>query len=494
MKEPITKRLAKGSAIIFFYTVGASLLGYILRILLSRTLSIEMFGLFYSVSAVFVLLSGFSDLGFGDAFVYYASKYLKRKDLKRVWLIYNYYQFIFVGFSLLVSAMLIFLAPWLSKHFFKYPEAKLLIYILALYFLANSFFMSVQKIFISQQKTKIFSSFQFSQLLFAVLFSILFLLGGKGNIYFYSIAWSGSFIACALFYNIIFYRRDKNLVHSFEWNKKNFNTLLKYAIPNLSATLLFIFITYTDTIYITLLRGIKEVGIYNVVLPIASISSIILMPINTLIFPLVSHFMEGEKEEVQKIIQSALIFLPFISFYFAIFLILFPSYSISLMFGQKWLGLTESPLIFFSLSYIPAVLSNFLLVVAIGMGLVNERLKNLSIIGVTKLVLTFILVKNFGVLGAAFANLGVFLLSTILYAKMVRKIVSFSFPLIYYFKLSILGISLFLFVTIFEIKPQSLLQFLLFGVIYTILIIIFGLYLRLLNKNFLSMFLSKKTL
>ncbi|MDO8610907.1 MAG: oligosaccharide flippase family protein, partial [bacterium] len=105
MENPkkLTQRIFKGSAIVLFFAILSSPIGYLLRIFYSQTLSIENFGLLYAVLALFTTLATYNDLGFGYSTSYFIPKYFKKKYYQKCWLLYKYDQFIEVGTSVLIS-------------------------------------------------------------------------------------------------------------------------------------------------------------------------------------------------------------------------------------------------------------------------------------------------------------------------------------------------------------------------------------------------------
>jgi len=83
--HPLTQRVLRGGMIVLFFSFLASPLGYAFRLLLSRTLSIEMYGLFYAVLALFATLITYNDLGFGLSAAYFIPKFLAKGDKQSVW-------------------------------------------------------------------------------------------------------------------------------------------------------------------------------------------------------------------------------------------------------------------------------------------------------------------------------------------------------------------------------------------------------------------------
>ena len=127
--QTLTARVFKGSSTILLFNFLASPIGYLIRILYSRTLSIEMFGLFYAVLAFFGMFIAFNDLGFGYSATYLIPKALRKKNYKRIWKLYKYNQLVELGTSVIISILIVIFSNWLTNNYFKIPEAQNIIYI-----------------------------------------------------------------------------------------------------------------------------------------------------------------------------------------------------------------------------------------------------------------------------------------------------------------------------------------------------------------------------
>jgi O-antigen/teichoic acid export membrane protein len=487
LQKSLTERILKGSLTVVVFASFVSPIGYLMKMIYARTLSIEMFGLFYAMLAFFLLLSSFSNLGFGYSLTYLAPKYLKGKNYKICWNLYKYSQISGVVASLLISLIVALSVNWLSKYYFKTPEAMSIIYVFLIFLVSGSLLNALEKFFIGLQQEKFYSTTQAVRIFFALTFSLFIWLIGKPNVINYALAWAIANICAVVLYTFFLNKKNGYLVNQCVWDKKLFKLMFKYAFPTILTTSVYTLITSTDMIFLTLLKDVREVGIYAIVLPLASISSVVLTPINTFFLPLISHLMEGEKEKVRQILQMSLKIIPFIGFYFALFITLFPEQPISILFGQKWVSLVKTPLIILSIGYIGAQISNFLATVVTGMGKVNERLKISILIALINVILTYFLVSRYSVLGVTIAGSVVFLISVILNARIIQKSIHFKFPIVFYFKLLAIGIVTYTAVFYFKLYPVGLLQYLLSGTIYTIIMGVLAYFLKLFDKRMLSL-------
>lgn len=480
--KSLSQRILRGSSIIFVFSIITAPLGYFIRILYSQTLSIEMFGLFYAVFAFINFFTLYNDLGFGSSLAYYTPKFIRKSDYADVWNSYKYSQIITILSSLLIAIILFTSADWLSANYFKIAAAKNLIYILIIFFLTNGFITITSSFFVGLQKEIYYSSKELIRLFFTFLFSIIFWFYDSSNIIFYATSWSLAHILTAIIFYYLLYKKNFHLVTPLKWNRELFNKLLKYAIPSILVTSVYSLITSTDIFFLTIFRGLREVGVYNVILPLASIPMVLLIPLSNFFLPLTSDLMEDEKDKVSKIVEALLIYIPFFVFYFAMFIIIFPQASVSFLFGSKWASLVGNTLPILAMGVIFTNLSYYLSIITLGMGFIKERLRISIILAIVNLILSCILIYAFGILGAVLAYLSIYALSTYFYGATIKKAVHFKYPLSFYLKLLIFALILYLLNLRLGIKLEGN-TFIPAGFVYTVIMLLFAYFLGLFNKK-----------
>lgn len=489
----LQEKVVKGSFITLSLTLLGSIFAYLIRILYSHTLTIENYGLFYAVFASFNLIVGYGDLGFGYAIVYLLPKYLKQKDYSRVWNIFIYGQTISLAMSLVAAVVLVIIAPFLADYYFKVPGSENLIYILCIYLVVLSVLNGLVQLFTGLQKEKYFSSITATRWFLTLTFSILFFLFDLPNVIFYAFAWAFGHILTAAVFLFLFLNRHPYLSkNKIIWNSSILRQMFSLALPALLENFVGTSVIFVETFLLTLIRGVKDVGVYNVIYPLTSISVILLAPINNLILPLVSHLMEGERQIIKYLVNRILEIIPFIGIYFSLFLILFPSNIVGLIFGQKWLGLVELPLTVLSVGSIGFLISEILGTVVIGTGKIKARLKVNAILAVFSIILDVFLIWKYGVLGVVITNSLIRLALGIWCLKIVKEAVSFQIPLKFYLKMIIISIMIFSIVRMMGLSPRNLIELVIYGIVYTILFALLGLLLKIYDKRFILILKPKK--
>jgi O-antigen/teichoic acid export membrane protein len=202
--------------------------------------------------------------------------------------------------------------------------------------------------------------------------------------------------------------------------------------------------------------------------------------------------MEKQKEKIIQLLQEALKIIPFIGFYFALFITLFPNQPVQILFGSQWVKDTRLPLVIFSLGYVGYQISNLLSTIVVGIGRIKDRFRASIILAVINIPLSFVLISRYSVTGATIISSLISIISILLNTAIVRKTFPFNFPFSYYLKLILVGILAHFVVITFKLNPQGLTEYIFYGINYTILFLLSGHLLKLFDKNMLKSLLKIK--
>lgn len=492
-KQSLQEKIVKGSIVTLILSFLGSVFAYLIRIVYSHNLSIENYGLFYAVLSLPLAFATYLDLGFGYSAVYLLPKYLKVKNFAKAWNVFIYGQVVSLIMSILVSLLLIVTAPFLAAYYFKVAGAENLIYIFCVFLIAFSLINGMIVIYSGMQKEKYYASIALLRWLLTFVISIFFILLGFSNIIFFAIAWSVGHLMTSLIYLfLLFYRHSYLTINKISWEKETFKQMFSLAIPAMMDTFISSVFLLTITFFLTLFKGVAEVGMYNIIFPLASIPIVLLNPLNTLLLPLVSHLCEGEKKKLEYLTEKILQIIPFVGSYFALFIILFPSASVALIFGQKWLGKVELSLSILALGTIFLLMSGILGAIALGIGKVKERLKIAAMIAVISIPLNALLIWYYGILGAVITTVLVAFVVSLFFITLIKRDLIIKIPFLFYTKILIFSIVVFLSIRIIGFSPRNLLELISAGAIYTITFILLGYALKIYDKRLYLLMLPKR--
>lgn len=492
MTKNLKGTILKSSFTAITLTLIGAIFAYIIRIIYSQTLSIESYGLFYAMFGLFAALSTYADLGFGEAISYFIPKYFKQKNYSKLWNTFLYGQFVQISVSLLLALLLAFSAPFLAENYFKVSGSETLVYIFCLFLILSGFLNGINQIFTGLQKAFYFSTINTMKNLLILTFSLTALIFGSVNVNTYGQIWLLAYGLTAALYLFLLWTKHKfltanKLIKSFDFLK----SLSAYAIPAFFTTFIYSLIQSSDIFFLTLFRGVVEVGVYNVIVPIASIAIIFLSPLHNILLPLTSYLMEGEKKRLGQLLTKIYKIIPFIGLYFGLFIILFPSAIISFIFGDKWLSLSGFPLSILTFGYIFLLMGNLLGTIALGLGRIKERLRILSIIGVINIILDAFFIWKFGILGSVIIDSLIAVVLVITFTIIIKRWVEFSIPYQYYFKILLICLTIFAVVRITKIEPINIIELIAYGLIYSLLFLLIGYLLKIYDKSLIAIVFSK---
>lgn len=492
-KKSLKEVVIKGTVFVIFSALLGAIFAYLIRILYSRSLSVEDYGLFYAVFGFFSIISVHADLGFGEALVYFIPKYFKSKKYQQLWHTFVYGQAIQIAVAVILSIILSVLAPFLAAKYFKVVGSESLIYIFCIFLIINSLLNSLLQFFTGLQRPKYYSSINVLRIAFVLLISFIFLILDLNAPIYYALSWVfGYFITAVIFLYLLWIKHPKLANSNLSWEKGVFSTMQKYAIPAFATTFISTLLVSSDIFFLTLFRGVRDVGIYNVIVPIASISVVFISPLNSILFPLVSHLCEGEKEKLGLLLNKIYQLIPFVGAYFALFIILFPSSIVALTFGEKWRGLTEVSLSLLALGYIAYLFSIILGIITLGTGKVRERLNTLIVMAALSISLHILLIIKYGILGAVITNSLVATALCIIFTYILRNVVSFKIPIWFYIKLLCLSIFVFLVIRFIGFTPLNWIELILSGIIYTAVFVCIGFLFKIYDSKLIELILPLK--
>ena len=178
--ENYTKFAIRGAAIVFAISIIAAFMGYIVRILLARNLSIEDFGLFYAVVSLLGLIGVFKSLGFDRALTKFIPEFESkgRNDLIKSSIIYVLA--IQVVINTIVIAAVYLLSNYLSSHFFHNADAGFALKLMAIAFFIDSFTQVLKFAFQGFRKMWYFSFIDLVRMLLIICIILIGLKTGFG--------------------------------------------------------------------------------------------------------------------------------------------------------------------------------------------------------------------------------------------------------------------------------------------------------------------------
>ncbi|QJA05899.1 flippase [Thermosulfurimonas marina] len=428
--DPHLKELIKGSLTFFVLRVLGFAVAYIFTLSVTRNLGAGAWGIFALCLTVLQITSVIGRLGLDTALLRFIAQYNAQGKGATARSIYLKSLILVVPFSLSLSVALYFLAPVLSEKVFgkSYLTPYLRFTVLAvipfvLLYINSESLRAFKKI----KEYTIFQNllpFLIALFFLGIFFTYLHIKSTEAVIYAYVIGIGIAFLLSSLLLQREFVktngiREDISL-----------RDILSVSFPMLMSSSLSMIMSWTDTIMLGMWRTEEEVGIYNVAVRLSTITSFTLMAINSIAAPKFAEFWgKNDLEGLKKVAQQSTKLIFWNSAPILVLYIFFPEFFMGI-FGEEF---KKGAMALVILS-----LGQFVNAASGSVGYILNMTNNQRILLYTALlstlvniVLNFILIPKYGLLGAAISTaitVTLWNILCILYLKVNYKLRFFYLP------------------------------------------------------------------
>ncbi|MBM7571382.1 oligosaccharide flippase family protein [Aquibacillus albus] len=400
-----TPDIFKGSAISFFLKVTSFILGYILHFLIAKIYGASSVGIYSIIQTLINIFVVLSVMGLDTTSLRLISQY---KDGFNTNVSGYYYKriTIFILFSSsVVTSLVLAISPVIKESFFGDINSYIPIIVVAIAIPFMSLLKVTSESFKGFNKVKSASLFIFVLVpLFNIIFIVILDLINSNGYLMPLITYLCSLIISSL---LCFYFLLKYLYRTRTESKtvKNvsYRSLLKISLPMLVTSSMLLIMSWTDILMIGYFMNTNDVGIYSIAVKVATITSFTLTAVNTISAPKFSElFWKKEIIGLKKIVEtsSKLIFLSSTPILFFIF---FFSKDILSLFGKEFIGGWFVLIILGMGQFINSITGSVgYLLNMTG----NQKVyRNIAITSaLCNILLNFILIPLFGLMGAAIAT------------------------------------------------------------------------------------------
>ncbi len=303
-QESLTQKFVNKWFWLYFFTLFIGPLGYIIKVIITRDLSVEEVGMLYGVISFVTFLSMYNDLGCTESLSYFLPKHIIKKEYGKAKYLIRLVLFSQITTSISIYILLFFLAPWFSLHYFK-ADIEDLLRIAWLFFIGINLLHIATTFFISIQDTKLQKWTELIRMFAtAIGVSILFF-SGTGNIEKYMMAWIG-WLFIGLIFGIFIVIRKYYIPYflniAIEKDIHLRKTFFKYALATLFTANIGMVLSQIDMQLIIYFLWTRDVGFYSTYLSLINIPFLILTPIIAFLFPVISELSwRSEKNKIQEI-------------------------------------------------------------------------------------------------------------------------------------------------------------------------------------------------
>jgi len=418
------EHLAKGSLLASVLFLIGTIIGYGLRIYLSRSLSTSDYGLIYAILAFVGFFTVFRELGLNSTIAIFIPKFLHKKEFWRIKSSLYFVILVQTFVSLIVILPIFMLSDEIAIIFFKTSLASLPLKLICISFMASIPFDAIRCAYQGMQDIKIFSIIEPLRLSILFIVSVILIsLNVVGVAYGYAIA----AIICSIVFFMLFAKRYSKIFNE-KLNFSKSKEILKFGSIILSGSVFGAVLSYIDTILLTFFHTSVDVGLYQVALPTAQLIPFLVTPLSVVLLPFISELWS---KKAKKVLNNTITFISKFSFVVIIpeiiIMISFPDIIIRMIFGEKFvlesaiytLQILSIGMLFFTLVSILRLVFN-----GIEKPMLNTKL--MSIISIANLAINLLLIPIFGIIGAATAFLISYLAGLLISLHYMKRYVKWS--------------------------------------------------------------------
>jgi O-antigen/teichoic acid export membrane protein len=405
------KTIAKDSLIYSIGGLTGQFLGIFLVPIYTRIFSPDQYGIIDLIGTTTAFITLFLILGTDSAVARFYIDSDSDRDKKLTASTALYFRLLSVSLAILV---LIFFSHELSFLIFKdeaYAEY-LIIALLAIPFaMCYSFFIYMLRWTFQTVRYAVISVAFVLVSASLTIYLVVFL--GKGIL---GIYWA-NLITCAIFSLIGFWITRENYTLTFSF--KRLKEMLAFGMPMISTAICLYLMTYSDRYFLIYFTDLKEVGLYSIGNKVASLLGLVTMGFTMAWSPFV--YSTYKEEDSKRTYAKVFDYFSVVSAFVVLSLSLFSRELLTIFTTEKYIAAyIVVPFLVTSLAVY--TVSDYIFY--IGMGIAKKNIHRIWIGGtaaIVNIILNFILIPVYGMVGAAIATLISFLLFGYLIFMMSQK-------------------------------------------------------------------------
>ncbi|MBL7056535.1 flippase [Candidatus Woesearchaeota archaeon] len=438
-----TKFAVKGASIVLIFSLVAAFFGYLVRLILARGLSIEEFGLFYSIFAFLGMFGAFKSLGLDKALVKFIPEFKHKKQFGKIKSAMIYSIFVQFVTNILILIFVYAFSKFLSDNYFHDPRADIILKLMAIALFIDGFISIIKFSFQGFKKMVYFSNIDLVRMVIIVL---TIAIGFKLNYGILSpvIAYLLSPIILIIIFGFILIKKvfPEFSKSKFLVEKKLMKSVSKYGIFVMATTVGAIVLGYTDIIMLTYFSGLTAVGLYSVALPTSKIFLFFPRALGGVLFPLTSEFWTaGKKSLIKEGLESLFKYSMIIIVPSVLVMFSFSDILINLLFGTSYISASDT-LKILSIGMIFGTLSGISTNFFSGIGKPQINSKIIYAAAIFNLIINLVLIPVWGIIGAAISTTISYIIMAVLGLTKIKKFIVLSLPIRYWMKTLVAGIIL----------------------------------------------------
>ena len=414
--------IISGSSLSFLSKIINLVIGLLFSILITRWYGAEAMGI-YSLVTVFMMFAGLiSLLGLNTSIVRMIPEYIAKFSIVAAQKIsYKFYKIVFF-LSLLTAVIAYFSADLIAIYIFKKEFMSFLFTLAALFIVPQALMSLNTQIIRSLKEIKILTVLEVTTSILKVLTLIIlhsFISDKYTSVYALFISNFIMAIISAYIVHELFSARIKNVTIQNYYSNLKVKSIFSTSLPMFLTSGMVMLILQIDILMLSMYSTLKDVGIYAVVVKLASLSIFVTAAINTMAGPKFSElFYSNKLQELEKMAKQTTKLALTVSIPLMLLTVLFGKYLLH-VFGAEFVeGYETLIILIISLLISTAAGSEGYFLNMTGHERAYNKILLFSVF--VNIVVNYFLIPIYGMEGAAIASLiskGIWMLIASLYIK-----------------------------------------------------------------------------
>ncbi len=439
MSDNYAKKIAKGSAIVFSISIVGAFLGYLLRLYLSRILSVEDFGLVFAILAFVGLISMFYKVGMDSSIVKHIPEFLEKKKFGEIKASYIFILCLQITIASIIFLPFVLFSDYFAVNYFHSAASSLPFVVIIMSSVTGIFLLLNQKMFQGFGKMGMYSAVEPIRVILTIAFAYIFVLIGMGNVLGIAFSYLLSAIATSIVTFVMLTQVFSFLKNKIRFSKETQMSLFAFAIPSFVGGMGSSLLGQIDTIVLTYFRNLSEVGLYQIALPTSQWLSYFIASLTVVLFPTIAELWAKKKDDLLSATVKILIKFSFLFIIpLALIFIAFPEIVIRMLFGNDFLHAARALQILSVGSIFLSVAMIFSTTLS-GIGKPILNTKTVFMVVILNIILNLALIPVFGATGAALATTISYFIMMVISAYYIRKSIKISLPVTSLIKMFIAG-------------------------------------------------------
>ncbi len=424
------RELISGTSITFIFRLFSLFAGFFFYFIVGHFYGVEALGIWALAQTVLFVLSVLGRFGLDAANLRFVSNYAAQNKMDVVKEIYTKSISLVIPISILLSLLLFIFASDLAEHLFHKANLTSAFQINALALVPLIILMLHAEALRGLKKILAYGFMRnISIFLFASLIIVFFKLYKQTlNPFDPVIAYAMAISAVALV-SVILWLKYSNILSFTRSRGVRYKTIFEVSFPLLLTGSIFLFVKWTDTLMLGVIRTESDVGIYNVCFKIASLAHIPLIAVNSIAAPKFSElYGKSDLLNLRLMVRQSTMFIFFLSLPILLPLVIFPTFFLNI-FGSGF-SIGKNTLLIL-------VIGQFLNAVSGSVGIILNMTGKQKIFqniilsaAVLNIVLNLILIPRYGTEGAALSSAISLVYWNVLSIVFIKKIYNIFTPYI----------------------------------------------------------------